>query len=120
MSEEATSAIVGRGQADTVAGHYKGFSINLSTTTLQSFDFSVWNSRYVKIMAINGNISYCWGPLSTLVTPVLVTGDAAINTAGVADIITDGSYSFEVPTAGAPVLNVQASTTNVRLTVIPK
>jgi hypothetical protein len=114
------SEIVGRGQADTVIGHSRGFSINLSTTTLQSFDFSIYVGRYVKVLAIGGTISYCWGPLATLTTPVLVTGDVALNAVGVADVITDGSFSFEVPSAETPVLNVQASTTNVRLTVIPK
>lgn len=117
---DSTSEIVGRGQADTVQGHYKGFSIDLATTDIQSFDMSAYAGRYVKINASGGTIYYCWGPLSTVAVPVLVVGDAAIDTAGVADYITDGSFAFEVPTRGAPVINVQASTTNVRLTILPK
>ena len=114
------SEIVGRGQADTVIGHTKGFSQNLVDTTLQAFDMSLYVGRYVKIRARGGEIAYCFGPLATLTTPVLVTDDAPVNTVGVCDYVSDGSYEFVVPSEEAPVLNVQGSTTNVTVKVIPK
>jgi hypothetical protein len=117
-----TDSIVGRGEADSVAAHTKGFRQNLINTTTQSFDMSAWVGRYVKIGARVGTVYYCWGPLSTLNTPVLVglSSDCAVNTVGVADDISAGSYAFEVISAEAPVINVQASANNTILFIIPK
>jgi hypothetical protein len=66
---------------------------------------------------------YVWGPPEQVpnASTYLKTGaQTTPGTAGVADILPAGAWTFEVPTDGAYVLFFRSATSGGQLTVLPK